>query len=55
MGNLEDKLKHNRRRKNRTLRDLHKVFRQKDHSPDEIYNRNAFKKILTKDYDNEDL
>jgi len=38
MGNPEDKAKRYKRRKNFILRDLHKRFKQKDHS-DEVYDR----------------
>lgn len=45
MGSTEDKIKRNRRRKNYIQRELHKMFKQKDHSPDEVYDRNKYKKV----------
>ena len=38
MGSPEDKSKRYKRRKNFILRDLHKRFKQKDHS-DQVYDR----------------
>lgn len=53
MGNPEDKQKHSRRRKNHVLRDLHKYYKQKDHSPDEVYERTKYKVILEKELEDE--